>query len=140
MGSGRRIARVLGTVAAVLSVGAADALASVRYASPFGTNQAPCTEQLPCDIVTAIDNAPANSNITLNPGTYGSPAPIATGLTDDGHDLNIHGIAGESRPVIDTKAAHGLSLSGAARSATSTSRTRRRRRARRRSGSPGRRR
>ncbi len=113
MGSGRRIARVLGTVAAVLSVGAADALASVRYASPFGTNEAPCTQALPCDVVTAINDAPANSNITLNPGTYGSPAPIATGLTDKSNELNIHGIAGESRPVIDTTAAVGISLSGA---------------------------
>jgi large repetitive protein len=112
MGSGRRIAVMLGTVGALLSVSTTIALASVRYASPDGTNQAPCTLQLPCDIVTAIDNAPANSNITLNPGTYGSPAPIATGLTDKGHDLNIHGIAGESRPVIDTTATHGLSLSG----------------------------
>jgi hypothetical protein len=113
LGSGRRIARVLGTVGAVFLVATTSALASVRYASPTGTNQAPCTEQLPCDIVTAIDNAPANSNITLNPGTYGSPAPIATGLTDKGHELNIHGIAGESRPVIDTTAAHAISLSGA---------------------------
>ncbi len=112
MGSGRRIARVLGTAAAVCSMSATGALASVRYASPYGTNQAPCTPALPCDIVTAIDNAPANSNITLNPGAYGSPTPIATGLTDKGHDLNIHGIAGEARPVIDTTATHGLSLSG----------------------------
>jgi len=113
LGSGRRIARVLGAGAAVLSVSTTTALASVRYASPYGTNQAPCTQQLPCDIVTAINDAPANSNITLNPGTYGSPTPIATSLTDNGRDLSIHGIAGQSRPVIDTTAAHGISLSGA---------------------------
>jgi hypothetical protein len=112
LGSGRRIAVVLGTIGALLSVSTTIALAADRYASPYGTNEAPCTLQLPCDIVTAIDDAPANSNITLNPGSYGSPTPIATGLTDKGHELNIHGISGESPPVIDTTAAHGISLSG----------------------------
>jgi hypothetical protein len=96
-------------VIATLALLPASALAADRYASTFGTNEAPCTEALPCDIATAINKAASGANITIEPGTYG---PLGSTLADGGKDLTIHGVAGQARPVIDTTANFGLLLTG----------------------------
>ncbi len=59
-----------------------------------------------------FNDASAGANITIEPGTYGSPTPIDDNLTDAGQDLDIHGEAGQPRPVIDTTAAYGFNLNG----------------------------
>ncbi len=74
------------------------AVASDRFASPSGSGANPCTQAAPCDIVTAINGASANDDVTIEPGNYG---PLSTTLTDNGNALTIHGQAGAPRPVIN---------------------------------------
>jgi hypothetical protein len=53
----------------------------VRYASPGGLSVNPCTQTQPCDIATAINNAPADAEVLLQSGTYGSAKhPLTTDL------------------------------------------------------------
>ncbi len=59
-------------------------------------------------IVTAVNSAAANDNITIEPGTYN----ITTELSDGGNFLTIHGQAGAARPVIKTDANYGIQLTG----------------------------
>ena len=94
---------------AMLALTAASASAANRFASPTGTTAAPCTQALPCDIVTAVNKAAGGDNITIEPGTYG---PLTTPLSDNGKPLSIHDLAGQPLPVIDTTADYGFDLSG----------------------------
>ena len=41
------------------------AVASDRFASPSGSGANPCTQAAPCDIVTAINGASANDDVTI---------------------------------------------------------------------------
>jgi hypothetical protein len=55
--------------------------AVVRYASPSGKSTNPCTQPQPCDIVTAINDAPNGATVLLQSGRYGSAKhPITTEL------------------------------------------------------------
>jgi hypothetical protein len=85
--------------------------ATERFASPSGTGTA-CTLAAPCEIVTAVNNAATGDDITIEPGTYGSPTPLATTLDDGGNTLSIHGQAGQPRPIIISKAGYGIELGG----------------------------
>jgi hypothetical protein len=94
------------------------ALGATRYASPSGAGTA-CTQAAPCDVFTAVDDAPALSTVILAPGSYGSAASPLTGdhFNDNGNMLTLKGAtAGTSRPVIylnDVSSANdGIDLSG----------------------------
>ena len=91
----------------------ASALAAQRFASPGGSPIAPCTAAIPCSIVTAINSAPANSEVILagDQGTYGTPGtPIATGLIAGGHPVSIHGAAGQPMPLIYSSASNAFAV------------------------------
>jgi hypothetical protein len=120
-----RVAAIAGALAVGLC-STASASAAVRYAAPNGTaNPTTCASpSSPCDIVTAINgvtgNKPAeHDEVIVEPGSYGSAAaPLTTSLAPS-VDLNIHGVAGQPRPVITTTAGYGLQLNiGSSASAT----------------------
>lgn len=112
MSSINRTTRTLACAALTLALTAATAEASERFASPSGTGSA-CTQAEPCNIVTAINDAAANDDIDIEPGSYGSvSAPIATTLDDMNNFLTIHGQAGSPPPVITSDAADGIALTG----------------------------
>ena len=111
----RRMGMRTGTLAFVVAFALSPTGASAatdRYASPTATVASPCTQAQPCDIVDAINGSTTGDNVTIEPGTYGSPTPINTNLTDAGQPLDIHGEAGQPRPVIITTAAYGFNLNG----------------------------
>ncbi len=107
----RRVGRVVGLGGLVLLIAAPSAWATARYASPSGTGAA-CTQGAPCEIVTAVNSAANGDDITIEPGTYGSPTPLKTTLDDGGNTLAIHGQVGQPRPVIITQAGYGIELLG----------------------------
>jgi hypothetical protein len=103
-----RAIRITCIVVASLLAAAASASAADRYASPTGTSAEPCTQASPCDIVTAVNSAANNDNITIEPGTYN----ISTTLSDGNNFLTIHGQTGRPRPKIVTNANYGIQLTG----------------------------
>jgi uncharacterized protein YbjT (DUF2867 family) len=92
----RFVASIAGAGVALL-FSAPVAFAAERFASPSGTSLNPCTLVAPCDIVTAINKASPNDDVTIEPGTYG---PLSETLYDQKNTLTIHGQAGAPRPVI----------------------------------------
>jgi Bacterial Ig domain len=108
----RGAGRVVLSALAMLLVTAGSASAAARFASPTGTPSASCLQASPCDIVTAVKSAATGDDITIEPGTYGSPTPLTTILSDANKALNIHGQAGQPRPVINTIASQGIRLGG----------------------------
>ncbi len=108
----RCVGRVVGLAGLSLLIAASSASAAARFASPTGSGTA-CTQAQPCEIVTAVNDAMNNDDITIEPGTYGSPTPLTTTLDDGGNTLTIHGEAGQPRPVIITQAGYGIELLGA---------------------------
>jgi hypothetical protein len=88
------------------------ASAAQRYASPTGVHANPCTQALPCDIVTAINDAGANDEVIVEPGSYGSLAtPLTTGLVAPNlAGISIHGVAGEARPQIYTDVNEAMTI------------------------------
>jgi len=100
---------LLGGVLAVQTGLAAPAhAAGPRYAAPTGSGTA-CTSAAPCAIVTAINQAPAGAEVVLKPGTYSTGT---TNLVNGQTAINVHGIAGQPRPVITSSANYGLMLTG----------------------------
>jgi hypothetical protein len=87
----------------VLLAGAAPAAATPgpRYASPTGTSAQDCsTPASACDIATAIDGSGGNDpvagqEVIVEPGTY-----TLSSTLDPTVNTNIHGAAGQPRPVI----------------------------------------
>ena len=96
MGAKRGLSAAITSAAVLLLCWAPAAGATARFAAPEGSGTA-CTAPAPCDIVTAVNKALPNDDVTIEPGTYG---PLATLLTDETHTLTIHGQAGAPRPVI----------------------------------------
>jgi hypothetical protein len=95
----------------MLLMSASSASAAARFASPSGSGTG-CTPAAPCGIVTAVNSAVDGDDITIEPGTYGSPTPLTTTLEDESKTLAIHGQAGHPRPVIITHAGIGIELLG----------------------------
>ena len=91
--------RVFVIAAALVATVPATAEASARYASPTGSDAAPCTLQQPCDIVTAVNHAVSGDDITILPGSYAPTVALA-----NADPLTIHGVAGQPRPVIASTA------------------------------------
>jgi len=91
--------------ALLVACAAAPALASTapRYASPAGTSTDDCTTPATaCDIVTAIDGNGGNDpvdgqEIVIEPGTY----TLTTTLAPTVDHLDVHGVTGQPRPVIE---------------------------------------
>ncbi len=108
-GLGCRLGRLLLLAALALLILVPSAAATARFASPSGSGTA-CTQALPCGIVTAVNEAVENDDVTIGPGTYGSPVPLTSELEDGGKRLSIHGQAGQPRPVIITQAEYGVEL------------------------------
>jgi hypothetical protein len=84
--------------------------AGPRYASPTGTSAQSClTAATACNIEKAFSGSTsANDEIILAPGTY----TTATALTRTQAGVNVHGTAGQARPVLITTASPGLTLTG----------------------------
>jgi hypothetical protein len=94
------VAAIVGAGAVGIAGAAGANPSTVRWASPAGVASATCPKSAPCDIVTAINDAPAKSEVVVEPGTYGSPAALTTTLVDTNGDLDIHGLAGKPAPLI----------------------------------------
>jgi hypothetical protein len=108
----RCVGRAVGLAGLMLLIAVPSASAAARFASPSGAGAA-CTQAVPCDILTAVNSASNNDDITIEPGTYGSPTPLTMTLDDGANTLAIHGQAGQPRPVIITQAGYGIELLGA---------------------------
>ena len=85
--------------------------AGPRYAAPTGTSAQDClTPATACSLDKAINQATANDDVIVAPGTYNMGA---TGLASSQPGVKVHGTAGQARPVINSAADTGLALSGA---------------------------
>jgi hypothetical protein len=112
----RELLVVLALAAAGLTTAASGTHASaitIRYASPTGTGvSGPCTHAAPCDLPTAIDQAPDGAEVIIEPGTYDKSTPLTASLTDPNGTLDIRGPARGAPAVIYTNASPGLYFSG----------------------------
>ena len=100
---------VVGLAGALGCSGAASAeAASQRFASVTGTGVA-CSSASPCSLTQAIAGAASGDEVIVDPGTY---VP-AGGVVVNVPNLDIHGVAGQPRPVI-LFGADGLQFSGSA--------------------------
>jgi hypothetical protein len=105
----------IGSIACLLTLGnaAPSAHAEVlpdRWASPDGTSLAACSQADPCDIVTAINAAPATSVVHIESGMYGSTnSPLTTQLEAD-NPITIEAASPADPPVIISDATGGSSL------------------------------
>lgn len=84
-----------------------------RYASPTGVASTDCAKATPCDIVTAINQAPTGSTITIERGTYGSAvAGLTDTFTDDAGAIHVQGASLAHPPIIYSATNHyGFELS-----------------------------
>jgi hypothetical protein len=97
-------------VTVVASAGIAHA-ATARYASPHGVASATCSKTEPCDLVTAINDAPSHSTVVIEAGSYDKAQPLTTELADSsGLFLDIHGPTSGPAAVIYTAAQRGFNL------------------------------
>jgi hypothetical protein len=94
-----------------LTVPAAHAATGARYASPKGSGTV-CSHSAPCNIIEAVDQAPLNSEVILEPGNYGTAAaPLTTEITDAASgSLNVHGVVGQALPVITSAADYAIRM------------------------------
>jgi hypothetical protein len=108
--SARRLAGVAALAALLLLVGIASATtaaanAAVRYGAPDGTGQDPCANPNgPCPLATALGQDRGTTiargdEVILAPGTY-SGAQLPTESMSLIEGIDVHGVAGESRPVL----------------------------------------
>jgi hypothetical protein len=85
----------------------------VRYASPTGTGvSGACTHAAPCNLLTAINQAPAGAEVIVEPGTYDKSTPLTSPLEDTNGTLDIRGPSRGTPAVIYTNASPGLYLGG----------------------------
>ena len=84
--------------------------ATVRYAVPGGSAAGSCTSlATACSIDKAINQAAAGDEVVVVSGTYNMGT---TSLSNSQLGVNVHGVAGQPRPVITTSADFGLRLLG----------------------------
>jgi hypothetical protein len=104
----------------VLAILAGPAQASAtRYAAPGGSPADDChSEATACDLATAIAGTAGNlptsgEEVIVEPGNYSLASTIDENVLD--LDLNVHGVVGQPRPVIEqTNPAGELKVSGGA--------------------------
>jgi hypothetical protein len=93
---------VLGVALALLALAPASALAT-RYVTETGSSANNCQSiATACDLQTAIEGTVSNmpsagEEVIIEPGTYSMGAEILQGAPS----LNIHGVLGQPRPVIE---------------------------------------
>src|SRR5687768_12080409 len=76
----------------------AAAQAAVRFAAPGGVTVGSCSQSAPCDLDFAVETAAQpNDEIVVTAGTY---ALGADGLAIADPGLDLHGQAGQPRPLI----------------------------------------
>ncbi len=105
-------ARVLSIIVLALlpsAVVTSAASATQRYASPNPANPiiGACTVDDPCGFFTAVQSASDGDEVIVEPGTYSGDIGPVDFL---GKAVSIHGIAGQSRPVVAMNGPHGLVL------------------------------
>jgi hypothetical protein len=91
------------------------ALAAQRFASPEGADSGSCNPT-PCSIRQAVNLAATGDEVIVNPGTYTSSASPGDPITQDittNVRVNVHGVAGQPRPVLVLGNNTGLGLEGA---------------------------
>lgn len=101
-------ALVAGALVAQAGLASPGQAAAPRYASTTGSGTA-CTSTAPCDIVTAVNLAPSSTEVIIASGTYNLGA---TGLANSQSSVNVHGTAGQPRPVINSDASPALAMLG----------------------------
>ena len=101
-------ALVVGALVAQVGMASPGQAAAPRYASTTGSGSA-CTSTAPCDIVTAVNQAPSSTEVIIAPGTYNMGA---TGLGNSQSNVNVHGTPGQARPVINSDASPALGMLG----------------------------
>jgi hypothetical protein len=84
----------------VLLLGAASASAANRFAEVGGNGPEPCLLSDPCSVVTAVNGAAANDDVTLLGGQPPSPYITSTALVV-ASNVTVHGTTG-ARPVIQS--------------------------------------
>lgn len=103
-----------GVIACLLSVGSASPVHAEilpdRWASPTGTALAACLQDDPCDLVTAINDAPAASVVHVESGTYGSAASPLTTQLESTNPITIEAATPTDPPVIISRADGGSTL------------------------------
>jgi hypothetical protein len=88
---------------------AAHAAATTRYASTTGLSTNDClTAATACDLPTAFAALQNGDELIIAPGTYTSP----THLWSSAINLNVHGVAGQGRPVINAPGNPALGFLG----------------------------
>lgn len=112
----RRLASGFAATVVLAGIGVAAAPAAhagfstTRYASTTGSADNPCTQASPCDIVTAIDAAPADAEILLASGTYKfGEEPLDVTLSNAG-SVTINAVDPTHPPTIVTEAGEGVVL------------------------------
>jgi hypothetical protein len=103
-------ALAVGVLAVQTGVASPSEAAAPRYASTTGSGTA-CTSTAPCDIVTAVNQAPSSTEVIIAPGTYNLGS---TGLVNSQSAVNVHGTPGQPRPVINSNASPALAMLGTA--------------------------
>lgn len=93
---------------AMMALGAAEASAAQRYASPSGSGTA-CSSGSPCSLQVATESASAGDEVIVGPGTYeeGTNSIEPTAL-----NLDIHGTPGPSKPTVRSGATTAVLLNG----------------------------
>ncbi len=103
-------ALVVGALVAQAWLAAPAQAATVRYAVPGGSAANSCASPATaCSIDKAVNQAAAGDEVVLAPGTYELGG---TGLSSGQPGVNVHGTAGQPRPVVNTSASIGLELKG----------------------------
>ena len=102
---------LLGVALSQLGLASPALAATVRYASPTGTSSQNCLSMAAaCSIDKAINLAGSGNEVVITPGSY----TTSTVLKSSAASLNVHGVLGQPRPVINTTADIGLQLFGSA--------------------------
>src|SRR3954447_9905623 len=105
--------RVVLLALALLAASPAVAAAAPRYAAPSASGTT-CTVDDKCPIETAVSGAPANGEVIVTSGDYGSAAtPLPGAITGTVAGLDVHGEDGKARPRIFTNAPIGVDVRGA---------------------------
>src|SRR3954463_10666777 len=108
---GKRTRTVLLGALAALAL-ASSAQGAQRFAAPGASGGEPCNPN-PCDILTALNNPPAGSEVILQPGDYGSASSrIGSNITTF-NQIDVHGVDGQPRPRVFTSAAFAFAIVGA---------------------------
>ena len=92
----KRLSISAGIAVLVCALAVPASASAARYAAPGASDLATCAEESPCSINTAVNSAGIGEEVIVASGDYTIVAPLM--VTAAG--VNIHGVAGQPRPVI----------------------------------------